>query len=135
MDGVLDDPAWQEAQVISDFVQQEPDVNQPASEKTEVRIVLTDTALYLGVLCYDSEPSKVIARERRRDQNLSSDDRFEVILDTFHDHRNAFYFVTNPLGTRFDALVTDEGVAINDEWDERWWGGSSNYRDGLDSGN
>ena len=121
MDGVLDDPAWQEAQVISDFVQQEPDVNQPASEKTEVRIVLTDTALYLGVLCYDSEPSKVIARERRRDQNLSSDDRFEVILDTFHDHRNAFYFVTNPLGTRFDALVTDEGVAINDEWDERWW--------------
>ncbi len=121
MDGVLDEPAWQEAQAISDFIQQEPDVDQPASEKTEVRIVLTDKALYLGVLCYDSEPSKVIARERRRDHNLRDDDRFEIVLDTFHDHRNAFYFVTNPLGTRFDALVTDEGVDINSEWDERWW--------------
>ncbi|MBI3940686.1 MAG: carbohydrate binding family 9 domain-containing protein [Acidobacteria bacterium] len=121
VDGVLDETAWREAGAISDFVQQEPKVDEPATEKTEVRLILSGGALYVGVECFDSEAGKIIARERRRDNNLRDDDRFEIVLDTFHDHRNAFYFVTNPLGTRFDALITDEGVDVNREWDERWW--------------
>lgn len=120
LDGVLDESPWLEAQAISNFTQQEPSVDQPATEKTEVRAVLGEDALYLGVRCYDSEPSKIIARERRRDNRLFDDDRFEIVLDTFHDHRSAFHFVTNPLGTRFDALVRDEGADVNSEWDETW---------------
>ena len=44
-----------------------------------------------------------------------------MVLDTFHDHRNAFHFAINPLGTQYDALITDEGQDVNLEWDERWW--------------
>ena len=44
-------------------------------------------------------PGGIIGRELRRDNALANDDRFEVVLDTFHDHRNAFHFVINPLGT------------------------------------
>src|SRR3989442_1535378 len=44
----------------------------------------------------------------------------ETILDTFHDHRNGYHFVINPLGTQYDALITDEGHDVNTEWDERW---------------
>jgi hypothetical protein len=47
------------------------------------------------------------------------------VLDTFHDHRNAFHFAINPLGTQYDALITDEGQDVNLEWDERWWAQTS----------
>ena len=121
VDGTLDDAVWAQAQVISDFVQQEPRVNEPATERTEVRVVFDDGAMYFGITCLDSDPSRIIARELRRDNTLKDDDRFEIVLDTFHDHRNAFHFAINPLGTQYDALVTDEGQDINLEWDERWW--------------
>ena len=121
VDGVLDEPAWEQATLISDFTQQDPAVGEPATERTEVRVVLTKSTLYIGAICFDSEPEGIIGRERRRDNTLSNDDRFEIVLDTFHDHRNGFYFVSNPLGTRFDARITDEGSAINRQWDEGWW--------------
>ncbi len=121
VDGILDEAAWQQAEVISDFIQQEPDVNEPATERTEVRVVLAGEALYFGVICFDSEPERIIGRERRRDNGFRDDDRFEIVIDTFHDHRNAFNFVTNPLAARFDALITDEGADVNRNWDERWW--------------
>jgi hypothetical protein len=121
VDGVLDDAAWAQAEMISEFTQQDPREGEPATERTEVRILLSPSTLYIGVMCFDAQPDRIVARERRRDNDLRNDDRFEVVLDTFHDRRNGFYFVTNPLGTRFDALITDEGVDINSEWDERWW--------------
>ena len=121
VDGVLDEAAWAQAQMISDFTQQDPREGEPATERTEVRILLSPSTLYVGVMCFDAQPDRIVARERRRDNDLRNDDRFEVVFDTYHDRRNGFYFVTNPLGTRFDALITDEGVDINSEWDERWW--------------
>jgi hypothetical protein len=119
VDGILNDSAWQQAEPISDFVQQEPHVNEPATEQTEVRVVIGADSLFFGVTCADSGP--VTARERRRDNPLADEDRFEIVLDTFHDHRNGYHFATNPLGTQYDALITDEGRDVNVEWDERWW--------------
>jgi hypothetical protein len=121
VDGRLNEPAWEQAEFIDDFVQQEPRVGEPITERTEVRVLLDDAAMYVGVTCFDSNPSGIIARELRRDNSLGGDDRFEIVLDTFHDHRNAFHFIINPLGTQYDALITDEGQDINVEWDERWW--------------
>ena len=121
IDGVLDEAVWQQAQVIDDFVQQEPRAGEPITERTEVRVLIDDEAMYFGVRCLDADASGIIARELRRDNSLLDDDRFEIVLDTFHDHRNAFHFAINPLGTQYDALITDEGQDVNVEWDERWW--------------
>ena len=120
IDGILDEEAWQRAPAAADFVQQDPAVGHPATERTEVRVLLDDAALYFGVRCFDSDPGGVIARELRRDNALAGDDRFEIVLDTFHDHRNAYHFIVNPRGTQYDALITDEGKDVNTEWDERW---------------
>ncbi len=120
VDGVLDEPAWRRAEAIADFVQQEPHVNQPASEHTEVRVIVGEDAFYFGIRCATA-PGGVTARERRRDNPFADDDRFEIVLDTFHDHRNGYHFAINPLGTQYDALSTDEGRDVNVEWDERWW--------------
>jgi hypothetical protein len=125
VDGRLDDDAWAGAEPISDLVQQDPHVGQPVSERTEVRVLVDSEALYFGVTCFDEDRSGITARELRRDNPLAGDDRFEIVLDTFHDHRNAFHFAINPLGTQYDALITDEGQDINLEWDERWWAETS----------
>jgi len=61
-----------------------------------------------------------LATELRRDNDFVNDDSFAVILDTFHDHRNAFLFRINPRGTQYDALITEEGRDINVSWDEKW---------------
>ena len=120
VDGVLDDPVWAQSAPLSDFQQRDPQEGAPASEYTTVRIVYTKEAIYFGFRCDDSQPSEIIATERRRDQDLTKDDSVAVILDTFHDHRNAFLFRTNSLGTQFDALLTEEGLDINVSWDEKW---------------
>jgi hypothetical protein len=130
VDGVLDEEVWQEADAASDFIQQDPDVGKPVSEATEVRVLVDKEAIYFGIVCHDSNAHGVIARELRRDNPFAADDHFEILLDTFHDHRNAYHFVVNPLGTQYDALITDEGHDINAEWNERWWSETRMTADG-----
>ena len=91
-----------------------------ASEYTEVRILYTRKAIFFGFRCDDLQAGEIIATERRRDQDLTKDDSVAILLDTFNDHRNAFLFRTNSLGAQFDALLTEEGLDINDSWDEKW---------------
>jgi hypothetical protein len=119
IDGVLNDPEWNFAERVTDFMQREPDNSQPASERTEVRMLYDDEALYFAFYLYDSEPDKIIARELRRDDSLRTDDTIAVLLDTFHDRRNAYLFRINPLGTQYDAEYRNERN-INADWDERW---------------
>ncbi len=120
VDGLLNDDAWRQAVPITNFTQRELQEGAPATERTEVRIVYDDHALYVGVWCYDSDPEGIVANHLKRDFEYSTDDNFELILDTYHDGRNGFLFVINPNGARFDALVTDEGGSINQDWNGLW---------------
>lgn len=120
LDGYLDDDAWKQANTVFNFTQRELHEGKPATERTEVRIVYDDRALYIGVSCYDSEPHGIVANAMNRDFDIDVEDNFEVILDTYHDKRNGFLFVVNPNGARFDALVTDEGQSVNTNWNGLW---------------
>jgi len=106
---VLDDKAWDGAKVISGFWQTTPDEGQPASENTEVRVLFTATALYIGVVNYDRTPELIISSESRRDASLTNTDSFLVILDTFRDRQNGFVFGTSPAGIEYDGQVIGEG--------------------------
>jgi hypothetical protein len=75
--------------------------------------------LYIGVACYDTEPQRVIGTQMGHDATLGSDDRIEIVLDTFRDQRSAFYFATNPSGALVDGLVFANGQSAN-EWDAIW---------------
>lgn len=120
LDGRLDDPIWQKAVAISGFKQREPEEGQDSSERTTVRIAYDQANLYIGAMLDDSVPAEIRASELRRDNTLDSDDTFSVLLDTYHDHRNAFVFRVNPRGTRFDALVRNESRFYYADWDEQW---------------
>jgi hypothetical protein len=131
---VLDDPAWSGVPAIDSFWQLAPDEGQPASERTEVRIGYTQDTLYLGVVCHDREPARIIVAESRRDSPLDETDSFQVIFDTFQDGQNGFVFGTNPTALEFDGQVTNEGreadlgpgrqiatvSGFNKNWDATW---------------
>lgn len=120
LDGSLDEPAWREADAGTAFVQREPDTGKPASQRTEVRVVYTETTLYIGISNFDAEAGRIIDKEMQRDQPLWRDDAVDVVLDTFGDQRNAYLFETNANGARTDALISDEGRDFNLSWNAVW---------------
>ncbi|MBI3049083.1 MAG: carbohydrate binding family 9 domain-containing protein [Acidobacteria bacterium] len=118
LDGRFDEPFWGRAVPASNFIQQDPQNGRPATEPTEVRIVFDDDALYLGVTAYDSEPDGWIGWQRRRDEGLGSDDRFQWVIDTFLDGRSGYFFEMNPSGLMADSLIGINGE--NRQWDGIW---------------
>jgi uncharacterized protein DUF5916/cellulose/xylan binding protein with CBM9 domain len=123
LDGTLNDPLWQSANIITDFRQREPREGEAPTEKTEVRILYTRHAVYFGIHCYDSEPSRIITTELRRDVSQDLDDHFEILIDSNHDRRDAYIFEVNPLGTQSDGLIVEEqGGTDGGDFDRGWDG-------------
>jgi len=123
MDGTLNDPLWQQATPISNFLQREPYEGQPPTERTEVRVLYTKRAVYFGITCFDSDPKKIVATELRRDATQHLDDYFEIVIDSAHDRRNAYVFQINPLGTQRDALITEEQESDTEDDGDSGWDG------------
>lgn len=120
LDGVLDEPAWDLAETLGRILQREPRPGEPASEGTEVRLLIDSGHLYIGVACFDSEPEKIVGTQMARDADLEIDDSVAILLDTFHDRRNAFYFATNPAGALVDGLIIENQQSINYDWNAIW---------------
>ncbi len=134
LDGeVVHDEAYALSEPITEFWQTTPNYGEPASERTEIRIVYTDRALYIGVTCFDREPDAIIVSDSRRDAPLDETDSFTLILDTYLDGQNGFVFGTNPAGIEYDAQVSKEGQGgfggrqqsgsgggFNINWDGSW---------------
>ncbi|HET8650514.1 MAG TPA: DUF5916 domain-containing protein, partial [Gemmatimonadales bacterium] len=108
VDGRLDEPAWQQATVLSGFSQYQPVDGRPAEERTDVKVWYSPTAIYFGIVAHDRNPGAVRATVSDRD-NISNDDRISIYLDTFDDHRRAFLFGVNPLGVQDDGVRTEGG--------------------------
>jgi hypothetical protein len=120
LDRRLDESLWTRAAQADAFTQREPRGGQPATVATDVRVFYTARTLYIGAILQDTEPLRIVSSEYVRDAPLDANDSFEVFLDTFHDRRNAFYFVTNAVGAQRDGLVRNEGETLNWEWDAVW---------------
>ena len=109
LDGRVNEPAWEKITPAGDFIQQEPFQGSPATEKTEIRFAYDDHNLYIGIICFDSQPDDIVVTQNRRDGNLTDTDSIQILLDTFHDRYNAFIFGTSPTGIEYDAQVSKAG--------------------------
>ncbi|MDO8677439.1 MAG: DUF5916 domain-containing protein [Acidobacteriota bacterium] len=109
IDGRVNDAIWQTVQPYTSFTQQDPIEGAPASERTEVRVIVGKGNVYIGIIAFDSDPSKIIVSQARRDASLNDTDSIVMVLDTFNDSQNAFVFGTNPLGIEYDGQVAREG--------------------------
>jgi len=116
VDGKLDEAAWAAAPITDKFTQVNPLEGQPPTQRTEVRVLYDDDALYVGVRLHDT--GRITARLGRRDMPLSDSDWFGLMIDSYHDHRTAFGFDVNPLGVRRDEVKT---IDVDDNsWDAVW---------------
>ena len=119
VDGLLEEEIWRTAPSIGELTQREPMTGESPTDRTTVTLLYDADNLYIGVMCNDAEPERVIGTQMARDATLTSDDRIEILLDTYRDQRNAFYFATNPAGALVDGLVFANGQS-NLQWDAIW---------------
>ena len=121
LDGVLDEAIYATVLPISDFIQQQPDAGDPATERTEAWILYDEQNIYVAARLWDSAPeSQWIANEMQRDSmQLINNEGFSAVFDTFYDRRNGFEFRVNPIGGFRDQQITDEGNP-NADWNAVW---------------
>jgi hypothetical protein len=116
IDGALDEAAWRSSPACSAFVQRDPVEGARPSQRTTVRVLYDEDALYVGARMYDSAPDSIVSELSRRDGGTRSD-KFSMYLDPFRDRRSGYYFALNAAGTQFD------GTLFNDAWDDNSWDG------------
>ncbi|MGE0461751.1 MAG: DUF5916 domain-containing protein [Vicinamibacterales bacterium] len=139
IDGRVSEEVWQGVTPHTTFTQQDPRLGEPATERTEVRLLFGPSAVYVSFVCFDQDPSRIIVSQARRDASLAETDSVILVFDTFNDNQNAFVFGTNPLGIEYDGQVAREGQsagltfgggaagtqrggisAFNPNWDGDW---------------
>jgi len=120
LDGRLDEAAWAGAVPIGPLTQTEPEEGAAPGEATEVRVLLDGHALYFGIRCFDRDPGGIAATKMGRDGELEGDDHVMVVLDTFGDRRNGFFFAVNPRGARAEGQISNNSESLNFDWDGIW---------------
>jgi hypothetical protein len=125
VDGRLDEASWAAAEPATRFTQTEPAEGMPASERTEVRVLIGDDALYVGARLYDREPKRIKAALARKDDDVAADE-FDVYLDTFHDHLSGVRFRVTPGGATLDGILGSSAQGSDEDlsWDPIWESGT-----------
>lgn len=125
LDGVLDEPAWQNAGVIEDLTQQSPKPGEPTPYHTRILLLHDGNMLYIGLQADDPDMSRVSTHTLVRDGDQSNDDNLTFVLDTFGTKRVAYIFQVNAAGAMADGLLSptpainsNNGVDYN--WDGIW---------------
>lgn len=122
VDGIVD-PAWSEADSVSDFFQLQPYFNQPPSRYTVAKVLTSPDALYCLMLCFDS--TDVQAHTGLLDQ--TSGDIVSIMLDTFNDRQTAYKFAVTSSGTRADCRLLDDARNRDYSWDGVWFADAKVY--------
>ena len=116
LDGdVAGDPAWQGLAAFTDFKQLQPDNGAPATQRTEAYFGHTEKALYVGVICHEADPSKIVVSN-----DGFASDSFAFVLDTFRSGQTALVFGTNPVGAEYDGQVAASTNFADWNWSTVW---------------
>ncbi len=135
IDGNLDDEAWINVVPAEGFIQNFPAVGQPATQRTSVKIVYDNNAIFIGAYLYD-DPSQIRKQLTARDDEQQTDvDYFSVFFDTYNDHQNGFQFLVTSANVQTDArlgpnLGGDFGEYGDKTWDAVWESKTSIKNDG-----
>jgi uncharacterized protein DUF5916 len=121
INGHLDEASWTGAVPATSFTQTDPAEGRPATERSEVRVLISQEALYIGARLYDREPGRVRPALARRDDSVEADE-FDVYLDTFHDHLSGVRFRLTPGGATLDGILASSAQTSSedDSWDPVW---------------
>ena len=114
IDGKLTDESWSLAEPASGFTQRDPEEGKPATERTEVRFLYDDDALYVAARLFDSEPTGIARRLSRRDTSADAD-LISIYLDPMHDRLTGAVFRVSASNVQQDSILH------NDSWQDGSW--------------
>jgi len=120
LNGIPDEAVWQKAGVINSFKMIDPTEHGEPSFATKVMLLADHKNIYLGFICKDPHPEKIVAYSKARDARLRSEDYIKIVFDTYGDGRSAYIFSINPYGARYDALASKRGEEEDENWDGIW---------------
>lgn len=126
IDGLLTEPDWSKAQIVTNFRQSFPYDTSRAESKTEVKVLFDDKFLYVSAICH--QPKKYTVQSLRRDFADGTTDLFLVTIDPFRDNLNGFYFAVSPYNVQKEGLISN-GENLNIDWDNKWLSAVKNYDD------
>ena len=119
INGILDDDTWNAGEWIDDFTQHQPYNGQPATQRTEFKILFDEDNLYVAIKAFDTYPDSIVNRLTRRDQ--ADGDLVAILLDSYRDLRTAFVFGVSSAGVKYDMMFTEDGQNQDESWDPNWW--------------
>jgi hypothetical protein len=120
LDGRFEEEAWNQALLLDQFTEVIPEEGAVGDPRTMVRMMRSETHLYLAITCMEPNRSGMVLQNLRRDAFLRNDDRLEFVFDTFHDAKSSYFFQISAAGSRGDALLGDNGRRFNKPWDGFW---------------
>ena len=129
IDGILDEPVWSQATLVSDMHQIEPTEYSEPSQETYVYVYYDDDAFYVGVQLMDSDPESMISNVLRQGERFWSDELFAVMIDSFNDKRNGYRFQVNPNGLRMEAIYVNTASA-DFNWNGIWEAAATKTEEG-----
>ena len=119
IDGMLDDPVWENVEWSGDYTQRRPFENRPPTQETKFKILYDAKNLYIAARCYDTEPDKIVKRMSRRDG--FEGDWVEFNIDSYQDKRTAFSFTISVSGVKGDEFISNNGNNWDSSWDPIWY--------------
>ncbi|MQY78871.1 MAG: hypothetical protein GH151_06705, partial [Bacteroidetes bacterium] len=118
IDGILDDPVWQNLEWESGFIQQQPYEGKDPSQETAFKILYDDNNVYVAFRAYDASPDSIVKRMTRKDE--IDGDIVAIQLDSYYDRRTAFTFMVNAAGVKMDGVFSNDGENEDWTWDPIW---------------
>ncbi len=120
LDGILDEPDWDQAPVNDRFKTIVPVEGGTPSNLTQVRVLAHPRYIVIGVQCFDNQPEAIINYSKLRDTDLENEDHVRLVIDPFLDGQSGIILAVNASGARYDALVANRGESENSDWDAIW---------------
>ena len=120
LNGDLSEASWLDAPVLTNLKTTVPIEGGEPTGVTEVRILAEARNIYIGIICFDPDPSGIVSFSKLRDVDLQNEDHIRIVLDPSKDGQSGYIFGVNPSAARYDALVSNRGESENKNWDGIW---------------
>ncbi len=128
LDGKLSEAVWSQVEEGADFKQFFPTDSVEATYPTQIKILYSETTLYVGIVAYSANGNYVVS-SLKRDFSALSNDNVSLLFDTFNDGTTAYFFGVTPYGVRREGLVSEGGSNFNNTWDVKWQAEATRFDD------
>lgn len=132
VDGKVDEPVWNTITPLK-VTQKVPDAGADPTQKTELRLAYDNQYLYLSGRMFDTEPQKIVANSKKRDDFSENTEWCGLLIDSYNDRENALAFYITPHGSKLDMALSNDiqgPTAFNLSWNSYWDGAATRDEQG-----